>query len=232
MQYMKSKNGFTLIELLVVIAIIAILAAILFPVFAKAREKARQSSCASNLKQIGLGITQYAQDYDETLPPIMPGGVGSAKVLQTDTSMPGNHYYTSPDGWGPDYYQGWMDVINPYVKSWKIFGCPSAANPAECSYGYNGMLNGMFSGPAKLANIKKPAELVQILDYNTCYGTYANGVEPGSIPWLLARCTLHSEGTNVCFVDGHVKWMRGTSSLFFPANINSPMWDPSNANNQ
>ena len=89
------RRGFTLIELLVVIAIIAILAAILFPVFAKAREKARQSSCLSNVKQIGLGIMQYAQDWDEMLPGYTMGGV--------------------------PYY----DAISPYIKNSQILRCPS-----------------------------------------------------------------------------------------------------------
>jgi prepilin-type N-terminal cleavage/methylation domain-containing protein len=73
----KSNKGFTLIELLVVIAIIAILAAILFPVFAQAREKARQTSCLSNCKQIGLSLQMYAQDYDETLPNAGPNWPGN-----------------------------------------------------------------------------------------------------------------------------------------------------------
>ena len=97
--------AFTLIELLVVIAIIAILAAILFPVFARARENARRTSCTSNLKQIGLGLIQYSQDYDEKLP----------------------HDYFGPDtdssGRGGAYK--WMDAIYPYVKSEQIFVCPS-----------------------------------------------------------------------------------------------------------
>src|SRR6187402_4197 len=93
---MKSRSAFTLIELLVVIAIIAILAAILFPVFAKVREKARQTSCASNLKQIGLAITQYTQDYDECLP---------GRVM-------GN--------W-PDETQSFRVLIYPYVKSTKVY---------------------------------------------------------------------------------------------------------------
>ena len=95
----KERSAFTLIELLVVIAIIAILAAILFPVFARARENARRSSCQSNLKQIGLGIMQYTQDYDEKYP------------ILTDFGSPIN--YT------------WATTTQPYLKSQQIFACPS-----------------------------------------------------------------------------------------------------------
>src|SRR6056297_1371472 len=117
---MKRSKGFTLIELLVVIAIIAILAAILFPVFARAREKARQTSCLSNLKQIGLAFRMYVGDYDDT--------------------MPGYIIYTPVDVVGP--YTGdsrgylfWMDVLYPYVKNKQVFVCPS--------YSYSG---GYFGG--------------------------------------------------------------------------------------
>ncbi len=101
------KRGFTLIELLVVIAIIAILAAILFPVFAKAREKARQTSCLSNMKQIGLGLTMYVQDYDGTYPP--------------------SYYYPWGSG-GASGYMHWSAMIGPYVKNWQLFVCPSDRN--------------------------------------------------------------------------------------------------------
>jgi prepilin-type N-terminal cleavage/methylation domain-containing protein/prepilin-type processing-associated H-X9-DG protein len=97
------RNGFTLIELLVVVAIIAILAAILFPVFARARENARRASCQSNLKQIGLGLIQYTQDYDEAVP---------ADVFVSVQASDATHYK-------------WMDAIYPYVKSTQIFDCPS-----------------------------------------------------------------------------------------------------------
>ncbi len=100
----KSKKGFTLIELLVVIAIIAILAAILFPVFARARENARRASCQSNLKQIGLGFIQYTQDYDET----MPLGVGAYQIGGS----------TGPAA-------QWDLLIQPYIKSTQILTCPS-----------------------------------------------------------------------------------------------------------
>ena len=97
--------AFTLIELLVVIAIIAILAAILFPVFARARENARRTSCTSNLKQIGLGLIQYSQDYDEQMP--------------MDQFGPDN----DQSGYGGNYK--WMDAAYPYIKSEQIFDCPS-----------------------------------------------------------------------------------------------------------
>ncbi|HEX8552334.1 MAG TPA: DUF1559 domain-containing protein [Abditibacteriaceae bacterium] len=99
----RNKAGFTLIELLVVIAIIAILASILFPVFARARENARRSSCQSNLKQIGLGFAQYGQDYDEKLPAGRVGNNGA----------------------------GWAGQLQPYVKSEQIFSCPSDDNPSS-----------------------------------------------------------------------------------------------------
>src|SRR5258705_6112812 len=103
---LKGKAAFTLIELLVVIAIIAILAAILFPVFAQAREKARQTACLSNVKQIGLGINMYIQDYDETLP-LQNGDYQN--FLVTLESQP-----------------NWPKLIDPYTKNSQIYTCPSA----------------------------------------------------------------------------------------------------------
>src|SRR5580698_8396520 len=94
----RPRAGFTLIELLVVIAIIAILAAILFPVFAQVREKARQTSCESNLKQLGLAIIQYNQDYDEKYPIGFTDWVGTAAT--------------------------WSVIISPYVKTFKVYQCP------------------------------------------------------------------------------------------------------------
>jgi prepilin-type N-terminal cleavage/methylation domain-containing protein/prepilin-type processing-associated H-X9-DG protein len=102
---MTSRKGFTLIELLVVIAIIAILAAILFPVFSRAREKARQASCLNNEKQLGLGLMMYCQDYDET--------------------YPYSYYYKDPVAGGTAGYYQWSFMIMPYVKNYQLFVCPS-----------------------------------------------------------------------------------------------------------
>ncbi len=109
-----AKQGFTLIELLVVIAIIAILASILFPVFARARENARRSSCQSNLKQIGLGVMQYVQDYDEKYP---PSGFRNA----TNSSCTSTAQRCNP----------WQGLVQPYVKSRQVFACPS--NPRNAA---------------------------------------------------------------------------------------------------
>src|SRR3712207_739986 len=113
------RRGFTLIELLVVIAIIAILAAILFPVFAKARESARKASCQSNLKQIGLAINMYTADYDETMPnnpySTVPGVQGG-----TDDCISGTTRHS---------YRGWIsNVLMPYAKNTGIWRCPSSGH--------------------------------------------------------------------------------------------------------
>jgi len=136
----QRPKGFTLIELLVVIAIIAILAAILFPVFTQARERARSTACLSNMKQVGLALTQYTQDNDERLPPYL---VGRATGTQTrvpenmeNPTIPAERYII---GWENDdgHLLSWQDAIYPYMKSVQLFHCPShkrpvpAPNPAD-----------------------------------------------------------------------------------------------------
>jgi len=124
----QTQRGFTLIELLVVIAIIAILAAILFPVFAQAREKARQSSCLSNLKQLGTGLTLYLQDYDDVFP------------FNWFGATPAVWWVTQPEsGPGSGLAYKWMDAIYPYVKNERIFTCPSDGSPRG-EYIYRGRL--------------------------------------------------------------------------------------------
>ena len=191
------RRGFTLIELLVVIAIIAILAAILFPVFARAREKARQTSCLSNIKQAGLGILMYTQDYDEVMP---------------------RHCYQPPDA---DNYP-WTWAVQPYVKNIQMFVCPSSAggrNVARGCMGYGYNLSRLSGGPTvgctyrSLAEIQHPAGLLMITE--TADGT-------GAIAWVgywgrdtntanptnIHPTGRHNEGSNICYVDGHAKWER------------------------
>jgi len=116
-----NRRGFTLIELLVVIAIIAILAAILFPVFAQAREAARQSSCSSNEKQIGLAILMYIQDYDEKFMPAAYDTVGPA-LGTPQLPFSSTEHNTRTD---------WASLVQPYVKNAQIFRCPSAPDGAD-----------------------------------------------------------------------------------------------------
>src|SRR5690606_7921754 len=127
-----AKRAFTLIELLVVIAIIAILAAILFPVFARARENARRTSCLSNLKQIGIGVMMYTQDYDEKFPVT----AWSSKQLPPN----GCWYSDSSCAAGSTYTWFWPQTIYPYTKSDQLFNCPNGeatAYPYAGNYGAN-----------------------------------------------------------------------------------------------
>lgn len=165
----ERRSGFTLIELLVVIAIIGILASILFPVFARARENARRTACQSNLKQLGLGFLQYAQDYDEK----MPSGISLGTVN-------GGSYYTLGAGWGGQIY--------PYVKNAQVYACPSesvrfaGATSATVSYGYNNnLLVGLAnqpdgSGMGNLATLTEPPKTILLTEGSSpapYSGTYA-----------------------------------------------------------
>jgi len=217
------RKGFTLIELLVVIAIISILAAILFPVFARARENARRASCMSNLKQIGLGVMMYTQDYDEKYPPAAwnPG------VEQTDSAMPGKRFAISTAVCASGYCVSWMDIIYPYVKSVQVFVCPSARySPDNPSYGYSNAISGKqitnynstLSGtlnwiPLSMSAVQRPSEIITLLDYNYSASYYANPYEVGRAARSTAinqlRVIPHLDGTNVAYADGHVKWING-----------------------
>jgi len=179
---MKRRSGFTLIELLVVIAIIAILAAILFPVFARAREKARQTSCLSNLKQIGLADMMYAQDYDECMAS-----------------------YQSHPAAASEYR--FYDMLNPYMNNEQIWACPS--HEAARGYGPNisdtGRSNPVTSPGSlycfrKIASFQSPAETAIYADTTGSYWRY-NG---GDIQNMRFR---HNDGANVSFLDGHAKWV-------------------------
>ena len=213
----RKVKAFTLIELLVVIAIISILAAILFPVFARARENARRTSCLSNMKQIGLGVMQYTQDYDEKYPIAWYGT--SAANIDTNPSKPSGRFRVgSPIG----NYVTWMDFIFPYVKSTQLFVCPSTrvGSPTP-NYSYSVALNGLgayvsaFGGttpsdtPISLASVKRPAEVVCIIEYAS---SYAYMVSPSNVltyindPAYPTILTPHLNGGNAIFADGHAKW--------------------------
>jgi prepilin-type N-terminal cleavage/methylation domain-containing protein/prepilin-type processing-associated H-X9-DG protein len=228
------RHGFTLIELLVVIAIIAILASILFPVFARARENARRASCQSNLKQIGLGVMQYTQDYDEKFPPATYGAI-TTPTPQTDLSMPGAKYDSASNYATQGRFINWMDIIYPYVKSVQIFVCPSAtAFPTHLSYGYNSLVSGQnYDGtnvtraPLALAALTRPAETVMNMDYNVSYGNFAMqkdylAITTNDVAYSTAA-KPHLDGPNFSFCDGHVKWLGKNNATALDA---AKTWDP------
>jgi prepilin-type N-terminal cleavage/methylation domain-containing protein/prepilin-type processing-associated H-X9-DG protein len=219
----RAPVGFTLIELLVVIAIVSILAAILFPVFARAREKARQSSCASNLRQIGVAALQYVQDNDETLP---------TRGFRTAS-------------WG----YSWRTELYPYVKSLDVYQCPSnevVIQPETVdgvtlrfpgSYGSNsgaghtwndvggypmdgpakspmpevwqGGFNGPYAQPVPFAEVTRPAELILIADVGR-NGNAMTDFPFGCFDRVDWNCYFagHTERFNAVYADGHVKAMK------------------------
>ena len=202
---LRRPTGFTLIELLVVIAIIAILAAILFPVFARAREKARQASCQSNLKQTALGYLMYAQDYDEWFPGFI-------------------------NGRSPGPRPEWFRVIEPYVKNTQIYICPSSGlriAPNRYSTSNHSSSTGDYWG-YRMALIQRPADKFLIMDAAgasssgafgsracTVYGPY----DPEQPPGHTLRCRghiwpIHNEMANIAFCDGHVKTMKPDDNVY------------------
>ena len=215
---MNARRGFTLIELLVVIAIIAILAAILFPVFAKAREKARQTSCLSNCKQLAAAALMYVQDWDEMFP----------KYAQADLA-PG-------PGTGYQHTLFWLDVIQPYVKNSQLFRCPSLqyngintmGSPTftfgllayQAGYNWNvGTYRAPFCSDGlgrsysdglpwvSLSSCTVPAQTFMLGDLRGLGGAAWPVLEGGTSSVSYFYAQIHNGGGNYAFVDGHAKWV-------------------------
>lgn len=248
---LMKKRAFTLIELLVVIAIIAILAAILFPVFARARENARRSSCLSNLKQIGIATMMYTQDYDESYPYALT-------LIPTGANTPGGTWFGG--------IWAWQQVLYPYDKSMQIYVCPSG-NGAAVSAPYSGHYGANLSliqyghssipapPPIKLASVQAPASTYMFMDAGV-YGMSSTGQVvaatvnnnqylPGTGDNGTTSCTQtdsfmqsdcqsgrHFGGVNMAFADGHAKWLK-TSVVVAEAKKPAPnlrgAWNPANS---
>lgn len=244
---MNRRAAFTLIELLVVIAIIAILAAILFPVFAQAREKARTISCLSNTKQIGLATMMYVQDYDETFySQPWPGGCPDSQT---------GYWTDGPSEGLVQPLQHWATLIYPYVKNGQVFHCPSfkgttytasyalftCGDPTrtpivpEVDYGLNEWI---IDQPVTLAQIGAPAntglgsDATYIFDgpsvcvNHSLYFIDAIIAFGGAIDWW-GNSIRHTAGNNFFYCDGHSKWQRPspvlpTSILMYNAGVVPP----------
>jgi prepilin-type N-terminal cleavage/methylation domain-containing protein/prepilin-type processing-associated H-X9-DG protein len=238
------KRGFTLIELLVVIAIIAILAAILFPVFAKAREKARQSNCLSNVKQIMTAHLSYCQDYDEAFCPTMPNPAAGPFLYPAAPSPAAS--YKSSDGSTTGNFATWMDIVYPYVKNGQVFKCPSnkAWTAGDCYYGYSAALGGylrsyyLYSSyggvPVSLSEVQRPSECIAVCDFAISYALYMTNPKDFANYAVNPTYTFvqpHNEGLNIGFVDGHAKWFKATSGDLMNGNktngsYDNKLWNP------
>jgi prepilin-type processing-associated H-X9-DG protein len=207
-------------------------------VFARARENARRASCQSNLKQIGLGMMQYTQDYDEKYPYHVQGfngGYGSVEI-QTDPSMPGYDFTTGTDAPNNDKYKSWMDSIFPYVKSKQIYLCPSGSDlQTYGSYGYSSCISGAYAtsfkisvpfAPMALAAVERPAEVMILMDWNYLYNSIANPSTKGYIiNYFDRRIFPHLDGGNLAYADGHVKWANRNSIFYTTTSWSDRTWN-------
>ncbi|MDX1932974.1 MAG: DUF1559 domain-containing protein [Capsulimonadales bacterium] len=236
------RSAFTLIELLVVIAIIAILAAILFPVFAQARAKARQASCLSNEKQVGLAFLMYAQDYDE----ILPGNTTLDTVSDPrwpDATTAHSAGLSEPMGWMQPFdvnnvgtYRIWARDVQPYTKNLGIFRCPETkprssdgpctptANTCEVTGVANAgngnlLLNGIAASKS-LAAIPAPADTIFLHETRNYNRVAQEKPRQRKSTGLWVNFThqyydyLHNGGANLLFCDGHAKFQRRSSIRF------------------
>lgn len=207
------RRAFTLIELLVTISIISVLAAILFPVFARARENARRASCMSNMKQIGLGVMMYVQDYDEKYP-----------LYRRETTQPPPFPVYKTDYWE------WQHMIFPYTKSEQLYWCPSGNDYRAYNGNYGANYSLIRNTSTSLANVDATASTYMIMDAGTSYilTTDAYRVNkggarylPGSGQFVTPESAVssgwyesdfnngrHFGGVNMIFADGHVKWLK------------------------
>ncbi|MGO8674058.1 MAG: DUF1559 domain-containing protein [Capsulimonadaceae bacterium] len=221
---MRTRRGFTLIELLVVIAIIAILAAILFPVFAKARERARQIACASNLHQLGLAMMQYTQDFDEHVPSSSAAGslgVGARGGWMYMTYFPADDPVA---GVHPGAFDPTQGSIYPYVKTPAVYLCPDDRDGliSGDSYAYNSCLTSPSHQKASSSGYIWPGKKLSQFGYPS--STYILGEEGEPGTQLSTNDALmnmdngtggfdarsftdrHTGGQNLLFLDYHVKW--------------------------
>jgi prepilin-type N-terminal cleavage/methylation domain-containing protein/prepilin-type processing-associated H-X9-DG protein len=239
----RAWSGFTLIELLVVIAIIAILAAMLFPVFSRAREKARQASCMSNLKQIGLAVTMYRSDWDEMNP--------CYRFSANPDPQPTSYY--PPDIWwapydpsvapdatpGPNFSEG---LLQPYFRNTQIFKCPTERQ-WQCGYAMsyiNGSPTGGMMPDGRMVGmpdsfVSDPSNRVIVWDHRRTPGcadtaNYTGNPRPPYTPFEGVSGsethypTRHNGGLNMLYYDGHVKWEQ--PSQLRVANFREPNYPP------
>jgi prepilin-type N-terminal cleavage/methylation domain-containing protein/prepilin-type processing-associated H-X9-DG protein len=202
---MSKRSAFTLIELLVVIAIIAILASILFPVFSRAREKARQASCQSNEKQMGLAFNMYTQDYDEEY-----CGAAAADSANFASSGGYNGAWIYKDV-GASVWDVRGGALYPYIRNTQLFVCPSKGTSFAlgCTYEMTGNLAWQSEG------VVEDVAGTVLLGEQTCDDGVGSSDDDGG------GFTKHNGGSNFLFVDGHVKFFSATSvkpEMFTPAD--------------
>jgi prepilin-type N-terminal cleavage/methylation domain-containing protein/prepilin-type processing-associated H-X9-DG protein len=227
------KHGFTLVELLTVIAIIALLAAILFPVFGRVRESARRSSCQSNLKQIGLGMLQYVQDYDQKFPFAVQCNAGPDPTLC----------------YGNNNWMGWSVLIQPYTKSTQLLQCPSEPNKVQVNADTNGFTDYFYNQnlgynwtTEKVAVLDNPSVTItngegsyyhsrswssgmcRGYDYNTSSAYKTSGPAQADAQWSPTggEALRHFDGANYAFADGHVKWYQPKDITCESSNVGLP----------